>query len=136
MDLQPLRTTESVTADRPWLASQHGLDSPLSITLDATTFTQGTHWVPGTPLQPRHRFLSGVPLGRITATGLYGPWAAAATDGRAVFAGVLLTETYFAPGSKSVGGALLWHGAVTAALVPGGLDPTAITKASAQITFV
>ncbi|MFD9796788.1 hypothetical protein ACFWXK_38225 [Streptomyces sp. NPDC059070] len=49
---------------------------------------------------------------------------------------MLLTESAFAPGAKHVGGALLWHGAVAAGLVPGGLDPSTVTKSTAQIYFV
>uniref|UniRef100_A0AAU2V6Y1 Head decoration protein n=1 Tax=Streptomyces sp. NBC_00003 TaxID=2903608 RepID=A0AAU2V6Y1_9ACTN len=136
MDLQPITYSESSTADRPWLASRHGLDSPLSVTLDVSLFTKDTHWVPGGPMQPRSRFLSGIPLGRVKASGLAGPWSASATDGRETLIGVLLTESAFAPGAKHVGGALLWHGAVAAALVPGGLDPATVTKSTAQIYFV
>ncbi|WP_149183295.1 head decoration protein [Streptomyces sp. TRM49041] len=136
MDLQLTTYSESATADRPWLASRHGLDTPLTITLDTTLFTQDTHYTPPAPGQPRNVMRAGIPLGRLTATGLYGPWDAAATDGRAAFTGVLLTDVAFAPGSGRAGAALLWHGVIAAAHVPGGLDPAAITASTAQIHFV
>jgi hypothetical protein len=136
VDLQPITYSESATADRPWLASRHGLDTPLTITLDTALFTEGTHYIPPTLAQPRNVFLSGIPLGRITATGLYGPWDPAATDGRATFTGVLLAEVPFTPGSSRAGAALFWHGVIAAAHIPGGLDVSAITASTAQIHFI
>lgn len=136
MDLQPITYSESATADRPWLASRHGLDTPLTITLDTALFAQGAHYTSPTLGQPRNVMKAGIPLGRVTATGLYGPWDAAATDGRATFTGVLLADVAFTPGSGRAGAALLWHGVIAAAQVPGGLDPAAITVSTAQIHFI
>lgn len=136
MDLQPISYSEYATADRPWLASRHGLDTPLTITLDTALFTAVTHYTPPTQGQPRNVMTAGIPLGRVTATGLYGPWDAAATDGRATFTGVLLSDVPFAPGSSRAGAALFWHGVIAAAHIPGGLDPAAITASTAQIHFV
>lgn len=136
MDLQPITYSESTTADRPWLASRHGLDTPLTVTLDIALFTSGTHYRLSSLLQPRNTFLAGIPLGRITATGLYGPWDKAATDGRATFTGVLLAEVPFAPTSTRAGAALLWHGVIAAAHIPGGLNPADIAQSTAQIHFI
>lgn len=136
MDLQPITYSESATADRPWLASRHGLDTPLTITLDIGLFTEGAHYTPPSPGQPRSTVLSGIPLGRVTGTGLYGPWDAAAEDGRATFTGVLLSEVPFGPSATKAGAALLWHGVVAAAHVPGALDPATITASTAQIHFI
>ncbi|KPI15690.1 lambda head decoration protein D HDPD [Actinobacteria bacterium OK074] len=136
MDLQPIIYTESATADRPWLASTHGLDTPLTITLDTTLFTQGTHFTPPTLGQPRNVMRAGIPLGRVSATGLYGPWDTDEADGRATFTGVLLADVPFAPGGTRAGGALLWHGVIAAARLPGGLDVSTITASTAQIHFV
>ncbi|MFF2566734.1 head decoration protein [Streptomyces sp. NPDC058084] len=136
MDLQPITYSESATADRPWLASRHGLDTPLTITLDTALFAQGTHYTPPAPGQPRNVMKAGIPLGRVTATGLYGPWDKSATDGRATFTGVLLADVPFAVGSGRAGAALLWHGVIAAARIPGGLDPATITTSTAQIHFI
>jgi hypothetical protein len=56
--------------NRNWLLSQHGTDpgATLSITLDVSAFTAGTHY-------PNGYLLSGTPLAKITATGLYGPYS-------------------------------------------------------------
>ncbi|MBC9717847.1 head decoration protein [Streptomyces sp. TRM66268-LWL] len=136
MDLQPTITHEHITADRPWLISRHGLNAALSITLDITHFRVGEHYTPGHETQPRSCFTSGIPLGRITTTGLYGPWDTDACDGREVFAGVLLAEIHFTPGSRRAAGSLHWHGVVAAAQLPCALDPTAVTQSTAQIHFV
>ncbi|MGW2886439.1 head decoration protein [Streptomyces griseoruber] len=136
MDLQPITYSEAATADRPWLASRHGLDTPLTITLDTPLFTEGTHYTPPTLGQPRNVMKAGIPLGRVTATGLYGPWDTTATDGRATFTGVLLADVPFTqPGSRA-GAALLWHGVIAAAQIPGGLDLATITASTAQIHFI
>jgi hypothetical protein len=136
VDLQPITYSQSATADRPWLASVHGLDTPVTITLDTSLFTQGTHYALPGPAQPHNVMHAGIPLGRITATGLYGPWDRDSTDGRATFTGVLLADVPFAPGSPRAGAALLWHGVIAAAHIPGGLDVSTITASTAQIHFV
>ncbi|MFE6186524.1 head decoration protein [Streptomyces sp. NPDC056465] len=140
MSIQPISRSSTYTANRDWLASLHGTDQTETITLDLSKFTAGTHYAASTdPVQPYSRFLSGVPVGRITATGLYGLWTKANTDGTQVFAGVVFAEAYFAPGQTRVPAALLWHGVVHAAKVPGGpLNPADVTLSptAAQIRFV
>lgn len=75
-DFQPyVVLNETVTADRPWLASLDGTNDANTITLDLTKFTAGAHYTAGTPLQPRNILKSGLPLGQITASGLYGPYS-------------------------------------------------------------
>jgi hypothetical protein len=80
VDIQPTTTSETVTADRPWLLSLHGSDTNKTITLDLTKFSETLHWVEGTAYQPMRRLKSGLPLGRITASGLYAPYAAATNE--------------------------------------------------------
>ena len=65
--------------DQSWIGAAHGIDLARSITLDTSAFTEATHY-------PDGYILSGTPLGRITATGLYGPYdnTTPATDGREV----------------------------------------------------
>lgn len=58
---------------RDWLGSQHGTDAPRSISLDVSKFTANTHYPDG--------FLkSGIALGKIAATGLYGPYAGRSSE--------------------------------------------------------
>jgi hypothetical protein len=74
-DFQPVRVSEEATADRPWLASLVGTNDCNTILLDTTKFTENVHWEKGTALQPRNVLKSGIPLGRITASGLYAPYS-------------------------------------------------------------
>ncbi|MDT3396334.1 head decoration protein [Streptomyces sp. B1866] len=138
MTVQPITTTVEYTANRPWLAALHGTDSTESITLDLPRFTKDVHYVEGGFDQPHGRVLSGVPVARVDASGLYGPYDPAATDGRQHFAGLVYADAYFAPGSAKVPAALLWHGVVKAAKVPGGLDPSTIAPSATgpQIRFL
>lgn len=80
MDIQPTTTSETVTADRPWLLSLHGSDTNKTITLDLSKFSETLHWVEGTAYQPMRRLKSGLPLGKVTASGLYAPYAAATNE--------------------------------------------------------
>lgn len=58
----------------------------VSGTLDISAFVSGTHY-------PNGYIASGEPLGRITATGLYGPYDNAAVDGRETCVGLLYSST-------------------------------------------
>ncbi|MFD5899158.1 hypothetical protein [Streptomyces sp. NPDC060366] len=74
-DFQPITVSEEATADRPWLASLVGTNNANTITLDLTKFVSGVHYEAGNLLQPRNVLKSGLPLGKVTATGLYAPYA-------------------------------------------------------------
>ncbi|WP_433547175.1 head decoration protein [Streptomyces sp. CA-294286] len=136
--IQPYTTSVTVTADRDWLASRHGTDSTETITLDLGKFTKGAHYVDPSPGNIHGYVRSGVPVGCITASGLYGPYDPEATDGRAVFAGLVFAEAAFTPGTTKVPAALFWHGAVKVEKIPGGIDPSKIvaSQAGAQIRFL
>ncbi|MEU5297946.1 head decoration protein [Streptomyces umbrinus] len=97
--------------------------TPHSPSPSTSPFSPAARTTPSSLLPARNTFLSGIPLGRITATGLYGPWNKAATDGRAIFTGVLLAEVPLAPASTPAGAARLWHGVIEVAHIPGGLNP-------------
>ncbi|WP_260677595.1 head decoration protein [Streptomyces albidoflavus] len=136
MDIQPITSTETVTADRAWLMNLHGSGMNTTITLDVTKFTSGTHYVAASgPLMPYHRFKSGLPLGRLTASGLYAPYKADATDGSEVLAGLLATETTFNPTTTKVGAALLVHGQVKTAKLPVALTVPAAESRTDSIVF-
>jgi hypothetical protein len=85
-DFQPLSYSDSVTADRPWLASLVGVQDTNTIALDLTKFTSGTHYTPATMgmLQGRNVMKSGIPLGKITASGLYAPYAGPTSEAQTV----------------------------------------------------
>lgn len=113
-----------VTAEnQSWLGSAHGTNECESCQLDASaflaTFPDGV--VP-----------SGVVLGKITATGLYKPYADGAADGSEVAAGHLFTTTDLkgttAPTAQDVSAALFWHGQVIEAKLPVGHGLNAAAK--------
>ncbi|WP_316521189.1 head decoration protein [Kitasatospora brasiliensis] len=139
MTTQPITTSATYTAGRPWLASTHGTDQTETVTVDASKLVANTHYVASTDsTQPYSRLLSGLALGKITASGLYGPYDPAATDGRQTLCGLVYDEALFAPGQTRIPCALLWHGVARASKIPGGIDTTKITASpgGAQIRFV
>lgn len=76
MDLT--QRVESFNVDDPsWLGSRHGLGEAVSVTLDTSAFTPLLHY-------PDGFFKSGIPLGRITATGKYGPYASQTNEAQTV----------------------------------------------------
>lgn len=115
-----VETNQYQVEDRSWDLSPHGSDpgSTPSITLDVSSFTEATHY-------PDGYLPSGLPLGKITATGLYGPYDDGALDGREVCAGLLFASVKIPDTSdttKDVGGALKVHGFVDASKLPVALD--------------
>lgn len=116
--------------NQTWLSAQHGTDFGRSITLDTSAFTAGTHYPTGV-------FRSGTPLGRITATGMYGPYNNAAADGTETLAGFLLTPVK-APAATTtdVGGSLFEHGRVVEANLPIAIDAAGKTDVAGRISFV
>lgn len=68
-----VKSTSIAVGDDSWLASRHGTDDIQTITLDISTFTEGTHY-------PNGFLKSGLPLGEITASGKYGPYVASPSE--------------------------------------------------------
>ena len=116
--------------DQSWIGAAHGIDLARSITLDTSAFTEATHY-------PDGYILSGTPLGRITATGLYGPYdnTTPATDGREVLAGFLLTPTKATSGGADVGAALYEHGRIVEDNLPIAIDAGGKVDVAGRITF-
>jgi hypothetical protein len=67
MDLT-MKTESFGVDDMSWLGSRHGIGNCVSVTLDTSAFTEGIHY-------PNGFFKSGIALAKITASGLYGPYA-------------------------------------------------------------
>lgn len=111
-----VQTTSYQVEKRSWLASPHGTEPGTnpSVTLDVSAFTAATHY-------PNGYLLSGIVLGKITATGLYGPYNDTLSNGQEVAAGILLASVKvpnLADTTKDVGAALLVHGFVNEAKLP------------------
>ena len=104
---------------KAWLGSKHGHDTAESITLDPALMLAAF---------PDGEIPSGVVLGKVTATGRYGPYSNAAVDGREVARGHLLERRKVTVG-QNAGGALLWHGQVVEGKLPTGHGLDAAGKA-------
>lgn len=129
MDLT-IRSDTYTQDDQTWLGSAHGTNSARSITLDTSMFTSGTHY-------PNGYFISGIPLGKITATGKYGPYSNAASDGTETLVGFLMCAVD-APSVNTVDpqGALLDHGKVITAKLPIAVDANGVADVAGRIQFV
>ena len=106
--------------DRSWLVGTHGTDLTPSVTLDISKFTKNTHY-------PNGFIPSGTALGKVTATGLYGPYDNSASDGRETAVGLLFSsvraiDTSTGSALSKVGGARFVHGLVNAAKLPATVD--------------
>ncbi len=113
-----LQPTESYQAeDRSWLGSRDGTDVTQTVTLNTSTFVANTHY-------PNGYIPSGTVLGRITATGLFGPYDNAASDGREVAVGFLYSNTKVRSGGPNVGAPIHWRGVIRSSRLPAnsGLD--------------
>lgn len=128
MDLS-VRTDSFGQDDQTWRGSPHGGDMNRSVTLDTSAFTAGTHY-------PNGYFRSGTPLGKITATGLYGPYNNASSDGTEVLAGFLDAPVKAgSPTTVDVSGALFEHGRVVEANLPIAIDAAGKADVAGRITF-
>jgi hypothetical protein len=105
-----------------------------TITLDRSAFDLVTNF-------PNGFIPSGVTLGRITATGLYGPYNNALATGQEVAVGFLAVTVEADPNSAATAdiiAALFWHGEVVESLLPAnhGLDAAGKTDLAAKFAFV
>lgn len=130
MDLS-MRTETFGQEDQSWLGSAHGTDMARSITLDVSAFTANTHY-------PQGFLLSGLPLGKITATGKYAPYVDANSDGTQTLAGFLLTAVRVntLDNTIDVQGALYIHGVVVESKLPVTVDANGHTDVAGRIIFV
>jgi len=131
MDLS-LKSESFVQDRRDWLGSQHGTDAPVSVTLDVGKFTAGTHY-------PNGFIKSGIPLGKVTATGLYGPYQGDATDGRETCVGFLFTAQDVDArqvASTKVVGSMLIHCFIREAKLPVAIDANGKADVAGRIIFV
>ncbi|MFD8315888.1 head decoration protein [Kitasatospora purpeofusca] len=132
MDLSII--SESFGQDRrDWLGSAHGTDAPRSITVDLSKgFVSGTHYPAG--------FLkSGLPLGKVTASGKYGLYDDAASDGRQTLVGFLFTPVDLRKNSTAtaaLGASILLHCFIAEAKLPVAVDANGKADVAGRIIFV
>ncbi|MFD8496332.1 hypothetical protein [Amycolatopsis sp. NPDC059657] len=99
MDLTQ-RSESFAVDDTSWLGSRHGVGSCRSVTLDTSAFTPSLHY-------PDGFFKSGLALGRITASGLYGPYGGTTDE----------VQTLTVGGSGLTSFTITWNGQTTSSLV-------------------
>ena len=109
MDLTPTRTAVDLSDDKRWKGSEHAFDCTESITLDVAGGSFAAVTTDG-------MIASGIPVIR-QANGLY----KRVTDGVNEVADGHLAESVKTRGGPTAAGALLWHGSVIQAQVPGGM---------------
>ena len=137
MTIQPFTSRTYLTSeDQRWIAPGgiSALRDADSITLDRSAFDLVTAF-------PNGFLPSGLVLGKITATGLYGPYTDAGAGGldTAVgFLAVTVAAPAGAPATADIAAALLWHGEVVSAMLPTGhgLTAAAIVDLAAKFRFV
>lgn len=111
-----IETTSSGGSDLRWLASSHGTDTAQPGTLDLDLVYAAPNVYGIIP--------SGIAVGKVTATGRYGLFDEAATDGREVLAGFVLADVNTFTSlkqtfpSKKAAFALLQHGLINTARLP------------------
>jgi hypothetical protein len=127
MDLA-IVTEEYGNGDLSWIAEWARTYPGRSVTLDGDLFPAEDF--------PGGVVLSGTVLAPVTATGLYGPYDAAAGDGRGTAAGHLLHDRVVVAGHNH-GAALIWTGRIFAGNLPAGagLDADARTDLAAHILY-
>lgn len=135
MDLTVRTAHTFLNEDQRWIGPG-GLSSihdARSITLNLALFDFVTAF-------PNRYLPSGVGLAKVTATGLYGPYSAVATDGRQTVMGLLLVSEAVDVGAAVTGNhpaAMYWKGEVIQSFLPTGhgIDAAAITALS-RIAFI
>lgn len=81
-----MQTTSYQVGNRQWLLAEP--DVKLNVTLDPSKFTANTHY-------PNGYLPSGTVIGKVTASGLYGPYDDTASDGRQTAYGITYGDARF-----------------------------------------
>lgn len=101
--------------NRSWLLGPHGTEDTPSVTLDISKFTAGTHF-------PNGYIPSGTVLGKVTATGRFGPYTTGGSDGTETAVGILFSNVRVTNDNgvnkTTVGGAILVHGFIKESRLP------------------
>jgi hypothetical protein len=107
VDIQPYTSTETLAVGRPWLMSMLGIEANQSVTLDLSTFDENLHWTAPSAYQTDRKMKSGIPLGKLTASGLYAPYAPVTNE----------VQTLTVTGAPTGGTfTITWSGQTTAAI--------------------
>lgn len=115
--------------DQSWLGSAHGTDNARPATLDRSTFTANTHY-------PNGYFVSGIPLGKITASGKFGPYNDAASDGTQTLVGFLFCAVEAGTTDIDPVGAILRHCFVVESKLPIAVDAAGKADVAGRVVFL
>lgn len=121
------------SGDFRWLGSKHASDTGVTVAISTELLTSGTHYDAQTGEIP-----AGLPLGKLTGLDVYGPYSAAATDGRQFLAGFLLAPEalpIFGDKPEFMNGALLEHGSIVPEFVPTSPVLSTATKTTGSFVF-
>jgi len=132
-DFSVTKAVVGVPVDTRWRAGKHGQDAARPGQLDASKFTDGTHYNIGT--RDDNIIPSGVAVGQITASGKYGPYDSTAEDGRETLAG-FINDDGGVTVSTNATFALLVHGIVKASMLPISGQRTAVKTADTTGSFI
>jgi hypothetical protein len=128
-----IRTRTLINEDQRWIGAGGitALRDNDTITLDRSAFDFDTVFTNGV-------IPSGVTLGLISATGLYGPYADAGAGGLDTAVGFLAVTVVVDPDSAATAdilAALYWHGEVVESFLPTNHGLTAPAKADLAAKF-
>jgi len=133
-DLGIKTTVKAGGGDYRWCRTKNPSDFTVSGTVDRALLTAGTHY-DANGIVP-----SGLALGKVTATGKYGPYDPGANDGRQILAGFQLDPeqlSYDFSGVTTTGyaTAILVMGAVETAFLPNTPTLNTQTPTTGQFVF-
>ncbi len=107
MDIQPYTSTETLAVGRPWLMSTLGIEANETITLDLSKFSETLHWTEASKYQPERKLKSGIPLGKLSSSGLFAPYNAVSNE----------VQTLTVTGGPTGGTfTITWNGQTTASI--------------------
>lgn len=129
VSIAPRSVGTAVTDDPSWLGSEHGTDAPETGTLNVSLFTAETHY-------PNGVIPSGTPVGKVTATGLYGPYLTSGSDGADVLVGFTVAPRTVESGVTRIAVGILTHGRVVESRLPIAIDANAKADVAGRIRFV
>ena len=138
VDFQTTTTKVGRKQDTRWRASQHASDVARPGQLNPALFTAGTHYNLNGATD--NVIPSGVAVGQVTATKLYGPYDATANDGRQVLAGYINdndgVELGLTPASAKPTFAVLKHALIKASVLPLAAQRAAVLTANSSGSFI
>lgn len=127
--IAPRTTATAAVDDQSWLGSAHGTDATETVTLDVSKFTAQTHY-------PNGVIPSGTAVGKVTATGLYGPYKTEGSDGDDVLVGFTISPAQVETGVTRISVGILTTGRVVASKLPFAVDANGKADVAGLIRFV